>query len=437
MVQKVELNYDLNLEQEQEIVMTPKMQQAVKLLQLSTLELTEFIQEEVMENPLLELEDNYKYQSSCEQGERVDYKKFVAKEISLEEHLLTQLKMVVEDDKELEIGQYIIGNLDRSGFFTESDKVIKDLGIDIKQVNRVLDKIKSFKPLGIAAEDIKESLQIQLDTLKNKKSSNDIFLAKSIVAEHLELLGKNQIKKIAKKLGIKPTRSQQIVDLIKSLNPIPSNKFAKANSSYLEADIIVKKNQGDYVIIMSQSSFPTLRINSYYRKMLENNQQKDVDNYINDKLNSALWLIKSIEQRRQTIYNIVKAIIEKQKSFLEHGLKSLKAMNMQEIADKIGVHLSTVSRAVTDKYIQTPFGLFPLQYLFCEGVSSTNSDISSIGIKKLIKEIVANEDPALPLSDTKIEKRLKEKGINISRRTVAKYRNQLDIPSSRLRKRYD
>ncbi len=433
------LNQDINLQQEQNLIMTPKLQQAIELLQLSTLELTEYLEKEVMENPLLELEDNYRYQSSTNY-EEFDYKEFIAKEISLEEHLLKQLKLVVNNKSEEEIGRYIIGNLDGSGFFSLDEEIICKLNNSLKgeKFYKVLDMIKGFTPRGIASSGIKESLQIQLDSLKGLKEQRQVKLAKKVVENYLEEVGKNQVKKIARALRVKTREAQSIIDFIKSLNPIPSDMFTKSNSnSYLEPDIIIKKHSNDYTIIMDERSFPTLRINNYYKNLLKNSNQSDVNEYIDDRLNSALWLIKSIEQRRQTVYNIVEAFINLQQEFLDNGPKYLKPMTMKAIADQIGVHESTVSRATNDKYIQTPYGLFPFKYLFSESIDCKFTNVSAVSVKEDIKEIISKESIISPLSDEKIKAELEEKGIIISRRTIAKYRQELKIPSSRLRKRYE
>ncbi|AGB42412.1 RNA polymerase sigma-54 factor [Halobacteroides halobius DSM 5150] len=442
----MELNYTTNLYQEQqqkqELAMTPKLQQAIKLLQYSTLELQEFIEDKMMENPLLELDDNYDPQSNNyikQNGDDFNYEKFVAQELTLEEHLLKQLSLVTTSKLEKKIGEQIIGNLDQSGFFSSLEEVINQLEVTRKEVNKVLAKIKQFDPAGIGARDIQESLLIQLDNLKTSDNNTQIGLAKQIINGYQAELNNNQVRKISQGLSIEPKVTQQLIDLIKSLSPIPADRFKKkANNIYIEPDIIIKQISGKYVIIMDQASFPTIHINSYYRNLLKKqNAAKQSKDYIEDKLKSAMWLIKSIEQRRQTVYNIVRAIINLQQDFLKRGIKYLKPMTMQQIADEIKMHESTVSRATSNKYIQTPQGLFPMKFLFSKAIKTGDQKVSAVSIKKEVEDLVANEDKNNPLSDRELKDKLEARGVTISRRTIAKYRTELKIPSSRKRKRYD
>ncbi|MGM0501422.1 MAG: RNA polymerase factor sigma-54 [Bacillota bacterium] len=437
----MELSYtiDIKQEQKQNLTMTPKLQLAINLLQFSTLELVEYIKEEIIDNPLLELESNYESLINNYvryDGEEINYENFIAKELTLEEYLLQQLNLVNRNKKEKEIAKQIIGNLGQYGFFTDIENVEEELDVSRKKVLKVLEEIKGLKPSGIAACGVKESLLIQLNNLNNF-NTKEIELSKKIIEDHWEELDKNQVKKIAKRLKIKPTQAQHLIDLIKSLNPNPIKEFnSKEGNEYLKADIFIKKNKNEYVIIMEEASFPTLKINNYYRKLLKKEDSKENKKYLKEKLDSALWLIKSIEQRRQTIYKIVKAIIFLQQDFLKKGVEFLEPMTMKEVANEIEMHQSTVSRAVNGKYIQTPQGLFPLKFLFSEGLEGESKKVSTIKIKKWLERLIDNEDKSNPLSDRQLAEKMKDKGVAISRRTIAAYRKELKISSSRQRKRY-
>ncbi len=437
----MKLGYQLNLKQEQKLVMTPKLQQAIKILQLSILELNDYVEEEMIENPLLELDD-YNLSTGSYSGyndEEVNYENFIAKELTLDEHLTQQLNLVVDNSLEREIGYYIIGNLDESGFFNDLSGVAKELGVTEEEVNKVLKKIKGFEPAGIATSGIKESLVVQLDNLKGSRSKEEIRLAQEIVVNYLQEVSKNQIKKIAGKLKIDLKKVQSLVDLIKLLAPIPADKFEeRVANNYLEPDVIIKKVNKRYIIIMNQASFPTLRINKYYKNLLRQKKAEgNLKDYMEEKLDAALWLIKSIGQRRRTIHNIVQEIINLQREFLDKGLKYLKPLRMKDIAKKIDMHESTVSRATDNKYVQTPQGLFPMKFFFSEGIEGIEDDLSAVSVKKIMRDYISCEDKSKPLSDQKLASKLQEEGINIARRTVAKYRKGMKIPSSRKRKRYN
>ncbi|GAB6137242.1 RNA polymerase factor sigma-54 [Halanaerobaculum tunisiense] len=428
-------------QQKQELTMTPKLRQAINLLQLSSLELKDHLAEEMLDNPLLELEEEYKAPGDsyvANNEEKVDYENFVAAELTLEEYLEKQLHLVVANKQEKEIGEEIIGSLDQAGFFTELIEVANRLNVSQEQVQEVVVKVQQLDPAGIAASDVQESLLLQLDRLEDPTNQEQIKLARQIIIDYQEELDKNQISKIARGLKIEASSVQQLVDLIKSLTPLPAEKFKQQEgNNYLEPDVVIKETTDDYLIFLNQTSFPTLHINSYYRKLLKQGADKQSQDYLADKLDSALWLIKSIEQRRQTVYNIVEEIISLQQEFLAKGVKHLQPMTMAQIAERIEMHESTVSRATSNKYIQTPQGLFPFKFLFTAGIDTSQGKVSVVSIKEHLKEVVANEDKHQPLSDRQLSEELETAGIDISRRTVAKYRQELKIPSSRQRKRYD
>ncbi len=430
------LDYNLDIKQNQQLVMTSELRQAIELLQYSSLELNEFINKELLDNPILELDDNYTASTPISSSQEINYENFVSKELSLQEHITNEFYLVATDKLEKKIGKYIIGNLDQSGFFQNINSVAQEQGVSKSKVEKVLEKIKFLEPIGVASSGIKEFLLLQLEVFK-EFDYEKVNLAQKIVNNYLDELAKNQLKKIGKELKINVSYVQKLVDLIRSLKSTPAENFVdKLENKYVKADITIKKVNTRYEIIMDKSSFPTLRINSYYKKLLSKDKEEGKE-YIEERLNSALWLIKSIEQRRATIRKIIKDIINYQYEFLEYGLKYLRPMTMKEVANRIEVHESTVSRATSNKYIQTPYGLFKFKFFFSEAVKGQQGEVSAIAAKEELKGIIAQEDKSRPLSDQKISSKLKKLGIYISRRTIAKYRSELMIPSSRLRRRYD
>ena len=428
--------------QKQDLIMTQQLRQAIGLLQLSALDLKEYIDDKLMDNPLLELDREYETNSfsNCSynsQEDEYNYENFVPEKLSLNEFLLQQLKLVTSDQQEQMIGEQIIGNLDEYGFFNELELLSEELEVELAEIKEVLHKIQTIAPTGIATSGVKEALIAQLKEYSSNCSNHEIKVAKNIIKDHLEDLKNNKIKKIAKSLKVKPLLVQRLSDLISLLNPIPKFEYEEeAVSSYLEPDIIIEKHGGKYEIIMTQESFPVLRINAKYRRLLKQRETKEIQDYLAEKLNSALWLIKSIEQRRRTIYKIVEEIIDQQRGFLKNGIKSLQPLSMSEVAEKINRHESTVSRATDNKYIQTDYGIFPLKFFFSEGIKSGSQKVSVTSIKEYLKDIIKEENKNDPFSDRELVDQLEKLDISISRRTVAKYRKELKIPSSRKRKRY-
>ncbi|MBM7556814.1 RNA polymerase factor sigma-54 [Halanaerobacter jeridensis] len=427
--------------QKQKLVMTPKLRQSIGLLQLSTLDLQDYINDKLMDNPLLELEEEYSStdnESYNSQNDDYNYENFVAEKLSLNDFLLQQLHLITANKREEKIGEQIIGSLDEYGFFNDLEVVSQDLGVEKEEVKKVLEKIKEIAPTGIATSGFKEALIAELKKYSDNYSAEKIELAEKIIQDHLEDLKNNKIKKIAKSLKVKPLVIQELGDLINVLNPIPRSKYNdEAASNYLQPDIIVEEHANNYDIVMTEESFPTLRINAKYKRLLKERETKEIQDYLAEKLDSALWLIKSIEQRRRTIYSIVEEIIEQQAEFFQSGIKKIQPLSMAEVAEEIDKHESTVSRATDNKNIQTDYGIFPLKFFFSEGIKCGNREVSVTSIKEYLKDIIKNEDKKQPLSDSKLAKKLKECGISISRRTVAKYRKELKIPSSRKRKRYN
>ncbi|MCG4582749.1 RNA polymerase factor sigma-54, partial [Anaerosalibacter bizertensis] len=313
------------------------------------------------------------------------------------------------------------------------DSLAEDLHVSLERVEKVLLQIQTFDPVGVGARDLKECLIIQL---KDRKIDDEN--AYRIVEDYLEDVAHNRLLKMSKELGIELKKVQDICDYIKTLEPKPGRCFSGdvEEVKYITPDITLRYLDGEYIIILNDITAPRLNINRFYRELMSKSDDPNIIEFLTDKLNSAMWVIKSIEQRRMTIYNVVESILKFQKDFFERGEKALKPLTLKDVADDIGVHESTVSRATNGKYIQTPRGLFELKYFFTSGVTSGKGDVSATSIKAMIRDLIEKEDPKKPLSDQKISNILKGKSISISRRTVAKYRDEMDIPSSSIRRRY-
>lgn len=456
------MGYNLHLEQSQKLVMTPQLKQAIKILQLATIELDQYIEQQIEINPILEMNeaeekyeeeiikqkeeeinwkeyvedfDNYEYTKGVYNNDNdFNYENIISRDTTLQEHLLFQYHITVFDYKYKEIGEYIIDNLNENGYLmSKVEDIASVFQEECSTVEDILQVIQTFDPPGVAARDLKECLLIQL---KQMGISNEPVF--NIIENYLEEVAQNKYPYIAKKLGITALEVQEICDFIRTLEPKPGRRFASVNNNYILPDAVIKKIGSEYLVILNDRNAPRLTIRDDYRKLLSNGEgDSEATKFLNEKLNSAIWLIRSIEQRRQTIYKVVEMIVKKQKNFFEYGKKHLKPMTLKEIADEIEVHESTVSRATNGKYVETPMGTFELKYFFSSGVEGFDGEgISAESIKNYIKEIVEVENPNKPLSDDKICKLLSNQGINISRRTVAKYRDDLNIASSSKRKRY-
>ena len=462
----MKMNFNLNLIQTQKLVMTPELKQAIEILQFNSIELNEFIQEEMLSNPVLQKETpveetavakkeekdlydkiDWKDVSNDYRGgdgsgkyydpssEEINYDNFVASEETLIDYLLNQLQLTYLNKKDRIVAKYIIENTDENGYLDiDSDEVIKKFSIDREKYDEILEVIHSFEPFGVCSRNLKECLLIQI---KVRGIDNDIV--HQIIENYLDDVGNNRLSHISKAIGCTIEDVKDALLLIRDLEPKPGRIFSSARDvRYITPDVIVKKIEGEYVIIVSDSTAPKLRINSFYNQLVSDGEMNgNASDYINKKLISAFKLIKSIEQRRNTIYKVVKAIIEFQEDFFEKGTVHLKTLILKDVADQIGVHESTVSRAISGKYMQCPRGLFEIKYFFQSGVSSVHGDgVSAESIKTIIKEIIDNEDPHKPISDQNVSDELNKLGIKISRRTVAKYRDEMGILSTSKRKAY-
>ena len=472
----MKLGYDLTIEQTQKLTMTPELIQAIQILQFNTQELDEFVQEELMQNPVLEFDrtsddrgreeyskteeldakacerDDIDLREKVQEAEYDDisykqwehshsrdddysYEQFVSKEETLEDALLLQLTFSSLKGDELKIGRFLIEAIDDNGYLTVSaEEAAKALQVGADKVEAVLDVIQTFEPAGVGARDLKECLIIQLAA----KGLLDETV-EYIIINHLEDLGENKLARVAQVIGLPVTQVQMVCDLIRSLEPKPGRCFSSGTSvKYITPDVTVEKLDGNYHVITNEYSAPRLMVSPYYSNLARAAvDDAELNRYLNEKYNAALWLIKSIEQRKQTIFNVVDAVIRHQKDFLDNGNQYLRTLTLKQVADDLGIHESTVSRAINGKYMQTPRGVFEIKYFFSSGVTGSDGEgVSSNSIKSMIKEIIDSEDPKNPYSDQDMVAMLSEKGIEISRRTVAKYREGLNILSSSKRRRY-
>lgn len=458
----MKLGYNLTLEQTQKLIMTPELRQAIQLLQFNSLELNEYIKKEMEENPMLEMEnpsegmekieelpsekevdwkeyvekyDDISYKPQVDKNqEKYNLESFISYSPSLKEYLVNQLNLVKLSEEEYDIGEYIIQNIDENGYlFVSTEEIAYQLEILESKVEEILKVIQTFDPLGVGARDLKECLLIQI------KEKGDIDpLIVSIIEEYLDDLACNRMLKISKELNIDVEKMQGVCDYIRTLEPKPGRAFSSGddNVRYIVPDATIELIDGEFIILINDNTGPRLNINSFYRNLISNSSDKDATNFLSEKLNSAMWIIKSIEQRRQTIYKVVESILKFQMEFFRSGDKALVPLTLKDVADDIEMHESTISRATNGKYVQTPRGLYELKYFFTTGLPSVKGDISSTSIKSIIKDIIDNEDSKRPYSDQSIADILKTKGAKISRRTVAKYRDELEIPSSSMRRRF-
>jgi len=465
----MKLGYDLTIEQQQKLVMTPELIQAIQILQFNTQELETYVDEQLLVNPVLEqAQPSPQEQSEVnepEEDEDFDWKEYVkdrqyddvsyghwndksseAKEnnyeqyvsssdVTLPEHLMFQLQFAATKKECRKIGKYIIESLDENGYMTSSaEEIAAAMETTEEKVIKVLDVIHTFDPAGVGAKDLAECLIIQL---RQRKQLTEVY--EKILNEHLKDLAGNRLSFIAKEMGISVKEVQDMCDIIRTLEPKPGRSFAaQTENRYITPDVLVERVDDEYVVVINENSAPRLMVSSYYQDLLKEAEHDDgLNKYLSERVNSALWLIKSIEQRKQTIYNVVTAVVKHQKDFLDKGSKHMRTLTLKEIAEEVGIHESTVSRSINGKYLQCPRGVFEIKYFFSAGVSGDEGEsISSKSIKEFIKEIVESEDPKSPCSDQTMVEMLKEKGINISRRTVAKYRDELNILSSSKRRRY-
>ena len=461
-------------------VLSPQLQQSLLVLQTPLLELRNLVQQEMETNPVLEelpdepgpdsqdegessgddnFENEFEKLASLDEewrdymaqsassgadgfrssGEAKDKRQFffdsIAVQETLQQNLLGQLNQTALNASDRKAAELIVGNIDDKGFLQSApEEMALNSGIPQEDFEKMLALIQGFHPPGVGARDLRECLLIQL-----RREGKENSLEYKIVSEHMEDLGRRRFPEIARRMGIGVEDVQKAADNIGRLNPRPGQVFAAAPQNYVLPDVTVEKVDGEYQITLNDEQIPHLRISNLYKDIIAsgNTQSGEVKDYIRDKIRSGKFLIRSIHQRQQTIANIAQQIVARQRDFLEHGPSHLKPMTMKEVADAVGVHETTVSRAVSGKYMATPQGIFEMKYFFTPGYQTAGGEsLSNTSVKEAILDLVKREDGNQPLSDNEIVEILSERGIPIARRTVAKYRSELNILPSHMRRKY-
>ncbi|EPG75807.1 RNA polymerase sigma-54 factor [Leptospira fainei serovar Hurstbridge str. BUT 6] len=467
------LNHQLVQKQTQKLVMTQDLRQSIELLPLSTVELADRISAELVENPMLEEEASSERSKNPElysvddlrRKEKNDFlknsdvgwqesfsidrpqtrgsdasdrnQKYIESSPntqSLSEHLLWQLRISSLKGKEMEIAEMLISMLDDRGFIPQThEKLAAEIGVSVKTIRKVLDQIHQLDPLGIGASDIQQTLLVQARILKPE----DVKLH-DLIENHLKDLEKLDYKGISKKMGIPVENVEAMAAEIKKLEPFPATLYTPKKPDYILPDVIVREIGGEFNILLNDEWLPKLKINKEYKGFLKKGAKDSDREYISTKLSSAEWLIRSVNQRRQTLYRVVSAIIELQTEFFRKGVRFLRPLTLKDIAERLELHESTVSRITSNKYVQTSWGILELKWFFSSGLKSKSSEggmESSKTIHDMIRNLVKEEDPENPLSDQEIVEHIEKKGIEIARRTVAKYRKILRILPSNQRKK--
>lgn len=476
------------LKMSQQLVMTPQLQQAIKLLQLSRLELVDLVRQELEENPVLEesgdqaldeedalpesdRSDDFAgeelvaqdtipevtgesegladidWQSYLEgyslggttadnfedDDDRPSYENLLTKGTSLSEHLLWQLGLSRIHPRDCLVASEIIGNIDEDGYLKVSlTDIAEAVSVAVTDVERILGLVQKFDPSGVAARTLQECLLIQVRQLDMQGTLVEIMLR-----DHIDSIEARRFNVIAKELEVSTEDVLAAIRFISTLDPHPGRAYGQEDVHYVLPDIFVQRIGDEYVVTLNDEGLPNLRINSFYRSALSGGKAVDskTGEYIQEKMRGAVWLIKSIHQRQRTIYKVTKSIVKFQKDFFDRGIDYLMPLVLRDVAEDIEMHESTISRVTTNKYVQTPQGLYELKYFFNSSINTTGGDaIASESVKSRIKEIVADENPKKPFSDQKIVELLEKKGISIARRTVTKYREMIGIRSSSERK---
>lgn len=470
-------------QQRMQMVLAPQLRQSLELLQVPILELQTLVQKEIQANPTLEEEitdakdrievepiadakdeeppsplksefsdfeeqfqalakiddewrDHFKQSTRTYTADDAARRQFFLDSLSqpesLQEHLMNQLMLAELPDEERQIGEMIIGSLTDDGYLSlDLNELTLTMGYDPAQVDRVYRLVREFDPVGVASKDLRECLLIQLERLDKADS-----LAHTIVDQHLKALAAHKFADIARSLKVPLDAVHDAARLIASLEPKPGRSYISSEPTYVLPEVVVGMDNGSYTVQLDNDQVPHLRISKYYRTLMQDpSTSNEVKAYIRDKIRAGEFLIRSIGQRQETIGRIAREIVQVQQEFMEKGVTALRPLTMAEIADKLGIHETTVSRAIANKYIQTPRGVYEMKYFFTPGFKSEDgTEISNKTIKDTIAQLVANEDPGAPLSDQTMVEKLKERGIKVARRTIAKYREELKILPSHLRR---
>lgn len=467
----------LELKLSQKLMLTPQLQLAIKLLQMPQMELSEALSQELVENPFLEEVSEEKENLTAEEIENTEpvetyddtessletlmsthsgmsveeyfdergsdgrdlgyftpgtveyqqYEQAANRDTDIYDHLLWQLRLSDAPQDIREIGEVIIGNIDENGYLQASDEDIAETAkADIGLVGKAVSLIQSFDPCGIAARNIQECLLIQLKALNPAGS-----LAENIVLNNMADLEKKRYQQIARQHNLSLDDIMAAVNIIQSLKPKPAGNFSASGTSYVVPDVFIIREEDGYQIVLNDETLPRLRLNNQYRKLLasKNILSREEKNFLIERLRSAVWLLKSLDQRHRTIYKTTECILNFQRDFFDKGVSCLKPLNLRNIAQELNLHESTISRATSNKYLSCSHGIFSFKFFFCSSLNSAEGSVSSTSVKDLIKQLVAEEDATKPLSDQRIAEFLTAKNITIARRTVAKYRDESGIPA--------
>jgi len=473
----------LSLRLSQKQVLTPGLVQMVSVLALNRLELREMINQEITENPMLEVlgddgvvSENYtdetfvkeetekvpeteganpfdefdfasfytKYLDTAaanggsnerEDSEKPSFEKFLSSTQNLADHLLWQLSVSICSEQVRKIAEMIIGNLDENGYLTETlEAIAENNGFTMDDVEEALAVVQEFDPPGVGARDLRECLLLQLKLVDPQNT-----LAQQVISDHLKSLQNNQLREIARALNRPVEAVKKAVETVKRLDPRPGLRYNKTEPRLVEPDVQFRKVDGEWEAFLNDDDLPQLRLSPVYRRLLARDAaDRDVRNYVKERFTAAVQLMKNIEQRKHTIVRVCQSILRRQRDFLDYGVDHLKPMMIKEVAEEVGVHPSTVSRAVANKYAHTPQGVYELRYFFSESVNGPQgAEMSLMSLKRRVKKMIEEEDAKHPLTDEQIAKRLDEEGIHVTRRTVAKYREDLRIPSTHQRRQKD
>jgi RNA polymerase sigma-54 factor len=472
----------LELKLSQKLVLTPQLQMAIKLLQMPQLELSQTINQELIENPFLEELSDITSSEELSQDEKESleeipqdtddtelsleklshfssddyfeerssdgkdlgyftsgnvtqpsYEYFLSTATDLFDHLIWQLRLSKESEEIREVGELIIGNIDENGYLRLSiDEIMELSKSDMETAQKALTLVQSFDPQGIAARDVRECLQLQLRAMNMQGS-----LAENLVINSLDLIGKRKYQQLAKEYSVSVEDILSAVKVIEGLDPKPARKFSSSSADYITPDVFILKTDTNYQIVLNDEGLPKIRINYYYQRLLKQKDSvsKEERQFLEDKLRSAVWLLKSLDQRNKTIYRVTESILTFQRDFFEKGVNVLKPLNLKDIATELNLHESTISRVTSNKYLSCPRGIYSFKYFFSNAIPSNAGELSSTSVKDMIRTIISEEDPKAPLSDMRIVDIFRSKNITIARRTIAKYRDELKIRSQSQRRR--
>jgi len=477
------LEQRLEVKMLQKLILTPQLQQAIKLLQMPQLELSQTLTNELVENPLLEEaaeeepEEDEKFEDMVEAGgndevedaevpleklmgfgvdEYFDSRshdgrdlgyfspdtgvsqtleQYVSEDGDLYDHLTWQLRFADASERVRTAAEVVIGNIDENGYLRSSvEEIARFADVDTHEAEKALEIVQSFDPLGVGARDLKECLLLQLGPLDLTGS-----LVESLIRDNLKDIEKRKYQHLASEYGCSPDEIRQAVSVIEGLEPKPGRSMTNAQPIYIKPDVYVVREGDDFRIILNDENMPNIRINRYYRRLLSNKSklQKEEKEYLTERLRSAVWLLKSLDHRNKTIYRVTESIVKFQREFFETGMAGMKPLNLKDVAQELDMHESTISRATSNKYLSCSHGLLNFRTFFSSGLKGDYGMVSSSSVKDMIRRIISEENPKKPLSDQKIADMLSDFNVTVARRTVAKYRDEMKISPQSMRKKTD